>query len=344
MNKVLEILGEINAKTNKLSEKYNIANPSRKTNIVYRGQANSNWSIIASLFRDGNKHLVGREHILINDYIVRFPEFDSQPRINVIADMQHYRVPTRLVDWTKNPLIALYFACNDDKEKCIDGKVFLSVKDFYMTPFQSIKIAELMCGVGGYDTKLNPNSPQSKISVDDCNLLQFAHLYAIRFYELASCFGSVEIHPDDPLGKIIKIEQYQENLIKYSQFFLKKMYGENMYYEDDVENKFIKFLKTTLTPYCFIDAPTINQRIIAQNGLFQVCNGKHYSSYDGGGYPLIKGTSYNFSEEHFVIISKVDKDKILSELDKNFNINDKTLYLKDKQELVDEFMKRVGVS
>lgn len=39
--------------------------------------------------------------------------------------MQHFETPTRLLDLTSNPLNALYFACEDQKQMTNDGKITL---------------------------------------------------------------------------------------------------------------------------------------------------------------------------------------------------------------------------
>ncbi len=58
-----------------------------------------------------------RKHAKILDS--RIPEHD----IDSLVYAQHNGLPTRLLDWSSNPLVALYFACSKDFDA--DGKVFV---------------------------------------------------------------------------------------------------------------------------------------------------------------------------------------------------------------------------
>ncbi len=51
-----------------------------------------------------------------------------------LVKMQHYDLPTRLLDLTENPLVALYFACLGDNEKHEDGEII-----FFKIPKVKVK-------------------------------------------------------------------------------------------------------------------------------------------------------------------------------------------------------------
>ena len=63
---------------------------------------------------------------MIVDLQKRFPEFvSSLSYFQILTFMQHYGVPTRLLDWTENAFIGLFFAVNDKQFDHIGSKLYI---------------------------------------------------------------------------------------------------------------------------------------------------------------------------------------------------------------------------
>ena len=113
-----------------LGENHN-RNTAQGHRLIFRGQANSAWELRPSLFRTYEKirsTYYSGEECLIADAKRRFPAMFAKCKNNldVLALMQHYEIPTRLLDVTENALVALYFASKEyEKKSNVDGKVFM---------------------------------------------------------------------------------------------------------------------------------------------------------------------------------------------------------------------------
>lgn len=107
----------------------------------FRGHSKSSYCLQPTIYRDG---LVNNEDVIFRESILRVPQ-DFQglnTTVEKLVKMQHYGVPTRLLDVTTNPLVALYFVCKSNPDEH-EEVVFLQVPKTHIKFYDSDTVSIL---------------------------------------------------------------------------------------------------------------------------------------------------------------------------------------------------------
>ena len=101
---------------------------SKDETFWFRGHGDIEWPLIPSALRYKTENERNKALQLISDF-KRYADMklDRPPAANDelkwIQLARHYGLPTRLLDWTRNAAVALYFACCEEPQQ--DGAVYI---------------------------------------------------------------------------------------------------------------------------------------------------------------------------------------------------------------------------
>lgn len=96
----------------------------RKTNAFkYRGQSSETWDLKPKCGRPGNNV---KDEVIFKQWkrrAIHYLDKKNYSEWELLSIAQHNGLPTRLLDWSQNPLIGLFFACCENYD--VDGALFI---------------------------------------------------------------------------------------------------------------------------------------------------------------------------------------------------------------------------
>lgn len=299
--------------------------------LFYRGHADKSFQLIPSIYRlDEGKSYREVEFHLYKDMLHRNPAAFAEDKtiFERLVRMQHYELPTRLLDVTQNPLVALFFACDGFPEK--DGEVLFWKKEQYDIFYSSEIPQPALAGLENY---VNFENIQD-IILDELSCFFNDRIKEGGFGELSKkCLDILSQRKSSDFIYIITALRQIEKIIysDLSAFVASLADDENQNWREHESNNYrekfdncinkiienmckethvvdigasVDNLLKSFVGFCFVYPPMNNERIRHQQGAFIVC-------------PPIKSEMYgieDFNKSIKITIKANAKKALLKEL------------------------------
>lgn len=96
--------------------------------LWYRGIEDAKWELVPAIQRSDMR--IKKERFLANDFYIRTKQIlekcpDKKNYAAWMSLMQHFGLPTRLLDWSQSPLIAMFFATETYKKVSTDAGIWV---------------------------------------------------------------------------------------------------------------------------------------------------------------------------------------------------------------------------
>ncbi len=216
-----------------------------KPTYFYRGVSSSTHRIAPGIYRENEQH---EENYYFNEISVRCPEaFRSFGNLEKLTYMQHYGCPTRLLDITSNPLVALYFACLGDEKE--DGSVYIFAVDREEVRYANSNHIQMLSKLAEF----------KKDEQERLRLLAYYHLFKK---------GKIRQQNDKTDVEISLVKRFpQDSQGKYVDPLLERYYHAIKRNNGAFEREIVPF--DLLRPQ-FVQPNKDNPRILKQDGAFIV--------------------------------------------------------------------------